>query len=522
MRMHTDRILWVAVAVFAVTCWLRINAIYQRTELHADEIYSVMLAQHNDAYINLPATDTVLTGADIRHSLVAVHPFADDMAALYTDNYDVPHASLYYMTLRVCLTGFDHFNAADIARCGGWLNILWWAVTFWTFYAMVRMLWRHRCSVFLMAVALTVAFAMPASVKCTLLVREYQMAQMFITLTACVVAAICQRMLTYRHVNWRLWLLAMLFVAGDASTGYLNAWFVGGVMLAAAVIACRRRRWRDVAMCVGAPLGGLLLAWAMYYGYFHFLTRYTVHTERAFSSAVYIPQLVFGDILYRDTLGTMGLVIMTMALAVTLAGKNRRLLVKACYQPWLPAIAVVSMCLVMYTSVLQAQRYAYPYLTVAMLVVPLVFNAMPHSLRRKTAGAKTTVSECVENSPSPDVNYITCLFVSVYMLTTGLLDDVTMNYNWTGMQRQLSQGAILYKFNANELPQIAPVLSDTAHYHLTTSANFDSVVRANNCGIACDSIPIVARVPIPADTSRVKAPLTGPLKIYTPRKSSGR
>ena len=167
--------------VFAVLLAVRVAGIATRAQLHSDETFSVMLAQRNPAYYTPLPDSTVLTGAEIKAMLVNDEPLTTDLSGLYHVNHDDPHASLYYMALRVALSGLDSFDAGEVALRGGLLNLLFFAMAFLAILRTGRILFGDLKNGWLVTMAvLALAFGSKASVENTLFVREYQMAEMFI------------------------------------------------------------------------------------------------------------------------------------------------------------------------------------------------------------------------------------------------------------------------------------------------------------------------------------------------------
>ena len=101
---------------------------------------------------------------------------------------------MYYMALRVALEPLDdEWDAQAVARAGGWLNIIFMVVAFLA-------MWRIGILVFgrerwwLTLAIITAAMATRTAVFDTMFVREYQMAQMWLTLLALCAVKICIRL----------------------------------------------------------------------------------------------------------------------------------------------------------------------------------------------------------------------------------------------------------------------------------------------------------------------------------------
>lgn len=469
--------------VFAVLLAVRVAGIATRAQLHSDETFSVMLAQRNPAYYTPLPDSTVLTGAEIKATLANDNPLTTDLAGLYHVNHDDPHASLYYMALRVALSGLDTFDAGEIALRGGLLNLIFFAIAFFALLRTGHFIFGDLKNGWLVTLAvLALAFGSRASVENTLFVREYQMAEMFICLTVWASAAICRNIVNRCAVTPQTWTAYTLAIAGAASTGYLNAFFVVLLSVPMLWLAIARKNGRAAVAVVLAPLAAVAVAFAAYNGYFNFLLHSNVHTGRAFGSFASIPKIVFINTLYRDVLTLPGAILLGGMLLIALMSRERACMVRTCRQWWFPLCAIAAMVLVEYASLLREERYIFPYISSAALLAGVIISGIDDRLRNVSA-----------------------VIFGLYMLTMCHFTSPKMNYGWDNMHTRLKDGAVLYRLNPNELPQIAPVLNDTVRYRFITDS-----VRLSTSG----KQPVVSRVKPPLDTIADKANLTGPLKIY--------
>ena len=470
--------------VFAVLLAVRVAGIATRAQLHSDETFSVMLAQRNPAYYTPLPDSTVLTGAEIKAMLVNDEPLTTDLSGLYHVNHDDPHASLYYMALRVALSGLDSFDAGEVALRGGLLNLLFFAMAFLAILRTGRILFGDLKNGWLVTMAvLALAFGSKASVENTLFVREYQMAEMFICLTVWASAVICRDIVQRRAVTALTWTAYTLTVAGAASTGYLNAFFVAMLSIPMLWLAIARKNGRAAVAVVLAPLAAVAVAFAAYQGYFNFLLHSNVHTNRAFESFSGIPEIIFVNTLYRDVLTLPGAILLGAMLLIALMSRERVRMVQTCRQWWIPLCAIVAMVLVEYASLLREERYIFPYLSSAALLAGVIISGIDDRLRNASA-----------------------IVLGLYMLAMCPFTSPKKIYGWDYVRCQLKEGAVLYHLNPNELPQIAPVLNDTARYRLAT----------DSAGLAASGdLPVVSRVKPPLGSIAKKQRLTGPLDIYS-------
>ncbi len=485
-----------------VVRYVNINS---RSQLHSDEIFSVMLARHNMAYVTPLPADTVLTGEQIKHNLLTDNSLGEDIAGLYTNNLDAPHASLYYMTLRVALIGQDGFDAADVAYRGGVLNILFFIVSFIAVWRLSRRLFVGKYADYIIAAVLCVAFGNAMAIQNTLLVREYQMAEMFICLFTYASVIITSNISEHIKTGWKTWLCLSLTIAGCISTGYLNSVYVAFVLLCMSLLAIGKKQPRAILCFLGAGVAAVAVSFLIYNGYFNFLTHSTIHTERAFASSKGVMALVFKRALIRNGLSLIGIIVLAGVFALALCGKDRNKIFTTRVMWWLPVAAMATMCLIEYASVLKALRYVYPFVPVAALTVGIGINAL-----------------------KPRYGQIVAIFFAVYMLMRSFFIPVVPDYGWTQRAPYLSRGAVMYALNPNELPQVAPMLNDTAHYYFASTPAAlashykpivinDTTTRQYATKIAGDyaanDIPIVSRVRPQGVNAPVGLVLTGPLKL---------
>jgi hypothetical protein len=150
--------------LFALLVLLRVDSFQEKKELHTDEIYSVMLVNNNPHYWSA-IDDGFYTGTDLKSKIFDENvssdfekndcdnyeDFASDLKHLWLNNGDTPHASLYYMLLRVSFYLSDLFNLSpkDIdvgyVSCVGFiLNILLFCVSFVLMLLLLKVLFKDK------------------------------------------------------------------------------------------------------------------------------------------------------------------------------------------------------------------------------------------------------------------------------------------------------------------------------------------------------------------------------------------
>lgn len=430
--------------------------IYQRTQLHPDEVYSVLLSQCNPAYSTSIECGTY-TGSELKQTLTVSHPLMQDLRQLYINNADTPHASLYYMLLRLGLCGLDSWNPQSIALRGGILNLCLLSLTYLALWHLTHLLWRRKHTVWVSAATCAAAFLSPGAADCAMLVREYQLATLSIVLYVICIVKIYRRLaLTLQRPHTALLLALTGSVALSLSSGYLNAYFLlitPIVCIVPLMLSTNRRvSMRFIITIVLCCLCGLLLALALYSGWFNFILHKNTHTAKAFEHINYAVR--FG--LKRDII-ELGLTIpvAVFTAAIGLAGLitfiRKHNLRKAVSSPenmdvFLTVALIISsaltIMLVQYTSLLHEARYSFPFMPVLSLIIPLcLFRAFPAKLLQPLS-----------------------VVIITYYLFLGYGQVPCRDFKWIEQRHTLAKGAVFKHLNPNEQIILYPVLTDTAHY----------------------------------------------------------
>lgn len=465
-----------AVMLLLMLAGVRVHDMSMRTDLHADEVYSLMLAQCNPSYSTLPP-DGCYSGAELKEMLAERHSAGEDIAQLWVNNGDTPHASLYYMALRLALGNYDHWDPSGLAWRGGMLNMLFFILSYLLLWAIVRRLWGE--SILLTLATLATAFGNTMAINNTLLVREYQMAETFLLWFTLVAVEIIISMRHGEPILPRRWVMMGLAVALAMSTGYLNAYYIIMVSAGITIAAWRYSRHREIAILTETLAGGVILAWALYAGFFNFLLHKSVHTSRAFGSLCGALTLTFvRDIVYG--LFTMaGVRLAAIVLIAALIFKGGRLrLVKSPDMPWLPIVAMVAMLAVQYTSVLKMPRYGYPLVPMVTLIVPHLLSCVPRELR-----------------------IVFSIAALIYYPYRAVSRPTVPRYGWEQTSKLLKEPAMIYGLNPNELVLVSPCLNDSTTYQISSARvlNADTVTRMVSrqmqfpAGLRVKSAPVAGR-----------------------------
>lgn len=468
--------MWASIAVFALLAGVRIYNAANRSQIHSDETYSYMLAKHNEAYTTaLP--DTVLTGAELRKLPHCNHSYFEDITALYHKNYDPPHASLYYMMLRTALIGVDSYSPAQIIARGVCINMLFWCLSFWLMFLMIRQLGRDRW--WIVPMLLLVAFGNPLSIANTLMVREYQLAEMCLIGLTLIVMTISEDI---SRCGRRSWIILAGCTTLALSTGYLNAYYVALLYTWMFVATIRQRsKVADYLRIIATGIVGIGLCPAIYLGYFDFLLVKNVHTQRAFANFCVSFDLAFYTIFLKSVYTIPGLLTLIIGLVATLASRGNDTSKQTVNLLFVSAFALCAIVMAEYTSVLRETRYAYPFVALSTLWIATLLTRTNRI-----------------------ISLLLGIALSAAILINCLTTSANTDYRWQRMRTQLNDGAIIYKLNNNELSQLSPCVNDTAHYVITTS---DSVL-SDTCTV------VIGHKGLNFEKPRTSASVTGPLFIY--------
>lgn len=439
-------ILFVAL-LFVILFFVRVNNINVKNQLHSDEVFSLMLSTCNN-YYNQSIPDGDYTGADLKRMITAdneggIDGAFSDIAQLWHNNGDAPHASLYYMVLRFALIGFDSFNVHSLSWRGGALNLVFFAISFLLMYKLLRRLFGDN--ILLVLAGLAIAFGNWMSIRNTMLIREYQMAESGIIMLTLIGVALVQTIRANGFVDKkRLLLFLSLVTAYVISLGYFNAVYVllfgVGIML-----SCYKNKRKDVIwILLLSGIVAVVMAWIIYPGFFNFLLHDSVHKEKAFSSVKNIFRYLFVRDLSFQFFTVYGVFIMAFVTLLVLLSKKRMHLFKSERFHWIPVVTLACMVFIQYASVLKMPRYYYALMPMMSLAVPQVIACVPKSWK----------------------GYFELLVIFYFPIIT-LMFPVRENYGWAALKGNLQHPSILYRLNPNEVVQLVPCMNDTVDYMLS-------------------------------------------------------
>lgn len=460
-RSHRRAVDAAALLLLFLACFfVRLNNISHKTELHSDEVFSMMLCSCNP-YYNGAIPDGTYSGAELKQ-MVAVHGdagvggAAEDIAHLWRNNSDSPHASLYYMALRIALIGYDSFDVHDFSMRGGILNLVFFSLSFFFMYKLLRRIFGDR--ILLILSGLTVAFLNLLSIQNTMLVREYQMAETFVILLTWVTVCFVQRLRGGDAPEWRRYVPAFAFAIGCViSLGYFNSFYVIAVGLCLVAVCWRQGYKKGVWFVLLSGVAGLAVALVLYPGFFNFILYPTVHKSMAFRNFPLAASTVFARDIPRYLFLSYGVWIIAAVFVVGMLSKNGvRNLLRGPYFVWLPLAALVCTPLILYASVLKHPRYYYSLLPTMTLLVPQMLTVMSALWRR----------------------YFSLLIILFFPVLTSQVVFST-RYGWRYLSAELDKPVVFYRLNPNELVQLVPSLDDKVEYTVANSRPLEDLVKEN-------------------------------------------
>ena len=445
---HERMVNIVVVAMLFLSCLtVRINSLAHKEELHSDEVFSLMLSTCNP-YYNHAIADGTYSGQEVKDRIVPVEEgdvgeTMRDLGQLWLNNGDAPHASLYYMALRLALTGYGSYDVKEFVVRGGALNLLLFCLSFLLMYRLLRQIFGRRH--LLVYVGLTITFCNLLSVRNTMLLREYQMAETVVVMFTSIAVSVVLKLRSGEALCVRRYLPAFAVSIGCLlSLGYFHVFYIVALGVGVAASGLRYRQSRTIVLVLVSGLLGVGFAWLLYAGFFNFIIHPTVHQTMAFRNFPLAISTVFLRDLPHFLFVRYGYWVLAAVFVCTLFSKGfRRSAVRNPYFLWLPVIVLVCMPLMIYASVLKHPRYFYSLLPILSLLVPQAISMMSDLWRRYFA-------------------LLIILFFPVLTVQIRLKE----NYGWAKLTAELNQPSTFYKLNPNEFAQLVPSLSDTISYRI--------------------------------------------------------
>ena len=488
---HAKNVDWAVIGLIFVICLgARIYDISIKKQLHPDEVYSLMISTCNQ-YYNQNIPDGDYTGNELKQLITGddiggVSGALSDVAQLWKNNGDAPHASLYYMTLRFFLIGMDNYDLTDFVWRGSILNLIFFAISFLLMVRLLRSIYGKRS--LLVFVGLAVAFGCAMSVRNTLLIREYQMAETAIIAMILVGVNLVLTLRRKEEINVKKYFIGFaLSIAAAISLGYFNAIFVIFFGIGIMICCFRHKQPRLAWIMASSAIAAVMIAIILYPGFFNFILHESVHRERAFSNSNNILKYVFARDLVMSFLTLQGLIGLGAAFIVALVGKNRISLFKTQNFAWIPVIAIACMIIIQYASLLKMSRYYFALVPALALLVPHIISCVPKSLN----------------------GFFELLVVFYFPTLLIFVPAKTIYKDWSDLKKGLGQPTVFYHLNPNEVARMIPCTVDTISYTISNDIEQLGLNRGETyiatkqqIGIANDSI------------TTYKRPLLKHIKLY--------
>jgi len=273
----------ILIAVYALALGIRVYWLSQKEGLHVDEGMTIAIACYNNFILRENYEHgKKYTGKELKEaSLVSDASLKDalsDVRNLWKDNGDAPHTNLYYSFLRLSLVGLKTGDVAPIVFRGGFLNLLFFTVSFIFFFLLMRLLFAG--SKLLQYAATFCAFMSTAAISNTLFIRPYQI-QETLFIMFCYYFALSLGWAKYfvheKKFNFGIikpLLLISLLTAVTLLTGYYAIIFIGLFGLYAIILLCANKKFTEIPFYFAVLGLGILFAQILYPKYLSGFSSY--------------------------------------------------------------------------------------------------------------------------------------------------------------------------------------------------------------------------------------------------------
>ena len=312
-------------AVYILCLGARIYFISEKEDLHGDEISSFILAFNNTGWgENSYKEGIAYTKEELQQNLFiddkgGWEGYIQDLKALWLDNRDSSHASLYYMLLRTALIGQDKADQHSAINRGCGLNLVIFSISFLILaFLLVKNFSKYKR---LFPVFLFAAFFNPISVSTSLFIREYQIADMFFIAFCLLSTKIFNLYKDKKQISYQLAILYAFTISAFVSVGYFNAIYVCLTVVVMVIFLAQQKEFREIRILLIITLASLFICKAMYSGFFNFIIddRTNEIGEKLSGTGILSNLYYSGSGLYRifikELLG-YGLTITTLAIIV--------------------------------------------------------------------------------------------------------------------------------------------------------------------------------------------------------------
>ena len=273
----------ILIVVYALALGIRVYWLSQKEGLHVDEGMTIAIACYNNFILRENYEyGKKYTGKELKEaSLVSDASLKDalsDVRNLWKDNRDAPHTNLYYTFLRLSLIGLKTGDVAPIVFRGGFLNLLFFTVSFVFFFLLMRLLFAD--SKLLQYASTFCAFVSTAAISNTLFIRPYQIQETLFIMFCYYFALSLSWNKHFIHENKfnfgivKPLLLMSLLTAVTLLTGYYAIIFIGLFGLYAICQLCANKKFTEIPFYFAVLGLGILFAQILYPKYLSGFSSY--------------------------------------------------------------------------------------------------------------------------------------------------------------------------------------------------------------------------------------------------------
>lgn len=267
----------IILGVFLLTLCIRAYWIHEKENLYNDELTSICLAYDSFGWGEKTfEPERIYTGEELRNIFYlddrkGLEGLKSDLQALHKDNRDPSHASLYYMALRIALTGMSSPTMEQLIRCSCMLNMAFFILSFFCLYRLLKEI-SPDISHWTAGFILLCAYVSPAVISNVLLAREYQLAEWLFILWTLWCVRTAKRIKENKTLYSANCLLkGILISAALLSCGYFNALYLGLTGLSLFAITYKQHHSRNFGFYLLLATGCIIVCKAIYDGFFNFI-----------------------------------------------------------------------------------------------------------------------------------------------------------------------------------------------------------------------------------------------------------
>lgn len=369
-------IVWLFV-VFIACLSVRVYYIGEKKGLDGDEHTSFTLAYNAVGWGDNAYQEGTYEAENLRKILFVDdcggwNGYCKDIKSLWQDNRDPSHASLYYMLLRTALIGHSSTVLSDAIWRACSLNLILFAVSF---CMMALLLFRVLPNCRWIPFIVFLAYINPVSVSITLLIREYQAAEMMLVAFALVAVWIYGKLKGNRSILQIMPVLALAVTSALlVSVGYFNAFFIIAFSLFCIYRLVISKRYVQIVFFPIVAALSVFLCWLLYQGFFNFFGDArtgevtTKLTGANFFSNIYYSGGAVVKLLVFDVFGYFMLAVL-VCFAIYFVAKKRNL--PKIDNLWIFVIAYICFGIIMILSTWKLSRYVSAY--IPLLLVPVAY-----------------------------------------------------------------------------------------------------------------------------------------------------